>query len=297
MPRASTVINAKDLKESSKKLYLSQLSRLNDDKEPTTYKVFQDTEAIEKKLEGYSDSSKRTFYASICAYLPETNKAKKFYYKRMMDINKQKEENIGKSQKQEDNWLSQEEVKDVWASQGEYALPACEKSFSLRSRDETNLIRCFVILSLYVLQSPRRSADYTEMVIVPQYTEGMDKKYNYLSLDDQKFYFNNYKTSGTYNTQIVPVNDILFDIILCYIGNRKEGLLLVTEKGKKMTNSSMTKTLNTLFQKKISVSMLRNIYLTDKYAGGADELRKDAISMGTSTECAMNHYIKENKGK
>jgi hypothetical protein len=287
MPKASDVINALDIKDTSKKLYLSQLSKLNDGKEPTNYKFLQDTEAIEKKLEKYSDNSKRTFYVAIISYLPEKNTARKYYYDKMMAVNKASREKAGeKTEKQVENWMSQEEVMAVWEKLKAEAEPILRKKKV--SDDETKILESYVILSLYVLQPPRRSLDYTQMVVVPKYDENMDKAFNYLSLKDKKFYFNNYKTAGTYKTQIEDIPEDLFAILKKY---RKEGLLLQSD-GRAVTSPEMTYKLNKIFGKKISVSMLRSIFISSKHSDGAKELEKDVKMMGTSVSTARQSYIK-----
>jgi hypothetical protein len=287
MPKASEVINALDIKDSSKKLYLSQLNKLNDGKEPTNYKFLQDTEAIEKKLEKYSDNSKRTFYVAIISYLPEKNTARKYYYDRMMDVNKASREKAGqKSEKQTENWMSQEEVMSVWEKLKTEAEPILRKRKV--SDAETKILESYVILSLYVMQPPRRSLDYTQMMVVPMYDDNMDKAFNYLSLKDKKFYFNNYKTAGTYKTQTQDIPEDLFAILKKY---RKEGLLLQRDE-RALTSPEMTHLLNKIFGKKISVSMLRSIFMSSKHSENAKELYNDVKMMGTSVQAAREAYIK-----
>jgi integrase len=286
MPKASVVFEGAGLKDSSKKLYLSQLTKLNDGKEPSNYKFLQDTEAIEKKLEKYSTNSKRTFYIAIVSFLPEKNKTRKFYYEKMMEINKATRDNTDKSEKQKENWLSQDEVREVWSKLRDEAESLLTKK-SL-NQVETKLLQSYVILSLFVLQPPRRSLDYTQMMVVPSFNENLDKQYNYLSLKDKTFYFNNYKTAGTYKTQTVPISDELFIILKKY---RKSGLLLQNNE-KALTSPQMTLILNKVFGKKISVSMLRNIYMTSKYSDESKALIKDAHDLGTSVNVAQSNYIK-----
>jgi hypothetical protein len=192
MPKASVVFEGAGLKDSSKKLYLSQLMKLNDGKEPSNYKFLQDTEAIEKKLEKYSTNSKRTFYIAIVSFLPEKNKTRKYYYDKMMEINKASRDNTDKSEKQKENWMSQEEVLAVWEKLKAEAEPLLSKKKITEA--ETKLLQSYVILSLFVLQPPRRSLDYTQMMVVPSFNDNLDKAYNYLSLKDQSFYFNNYNS-------------------------------------------------------------------------------------------------------
>ena len=69
---------------------------------------------------------------------------------------------------------------------------------------------------------------------------------------------------------------------------------LVDEQGKALKKSTeITKILNKIFGKNISSSMLRNIFLTDKYGDVMEELKKDTKAMATSVDVAMNNYIKE----
>jgi hypothetical protein len=56
--------------------------------------------------------------------------------------------------------------------------------------------------------------------------------------------------------------------------------------------NAITRMLNKVFGKKIGVSMLRNIYLTDKYGDQLKELKQDAHDLGTSTNVIQSHYVK-----
>ncbi len=287
MPKASVILATKGLKQNSINLYLSQLRTLNGGKEPTTYKTFEDTEAVDRKIEPYAINSKRTFYIALVAFLPETNKARKYYYSKMMEINKASETNTEKSQKQKDNWISQEEVMKVWRELGKEVDKIYDSPKTLMPYD-FGQIRKYVLLSLFVLNPPRRALDYTHMIIVPQYEEGMDKKYNYMSLNERKFYFKNYKTASTYKTQSVPINPELFDIITSY---KIDGFLIGDDKP--LPSANVRSIFNSIFKKKISVSMLRNIFLTSKYGGNMEEMRNDIKNMATSLHVAVNHYIKK----
>jgi hypothetical protein len=58
------------------------------------------------------------------------------------------------------------------------------------------------------------------------------------------------------------------------------------------SNNAITRMLNKVFGKKIGVSMLRNIFLTDKYGDKVKELEQDAKEMGTSASTIQNQYVK-----
>jgi hypothetical protein len=71
------------------------------------------------------------------------------------------------------------------------------------------------------------------------------------------------------------------------------GALLVDYRGNPYeNNNTITRMLNKIFGKKIGCSMLRSIYLTDKYADNLNDLKSDAEAMGTSSNTIQNQYIK-----
>ena len=58
-------------------------------------------------------------------------------------------------------------------------------------------------------------------------------------------------------------------------------------------SQEITRILNKIFGKNIGSSMLRNIYLSNKYSNVIEKLKDDTASMGTSLEVALSTYIKE----
>lgn len=285
MPKSADVINGKGISDSSKKLYLANLKRLNNGVEPSNYKFLEDTKAIEEKIDKYSQNTKRTYYISIVNYLPEKNKLRKFYYDKMQEINKATRDNTEKSEKQKENWMTQKEILETYEKLKLEATPFMKK----KDMDNDTVMK-YVVLSLYVLNPPRRSLDYTKMYVVSMYSDTQDKAYNYLSLKDKTFYFNNYKTKGAYQTQAVKVSDTLFKLLKTY---RKDGRLLSSKNGKELTSPQITHLLNSIFGKKISVSMLRNIYLTSLYGDEQAKMKQDAHDLGTSVSTITNNYVKK----
>jgi len=116
----------------------------------------------------------------------------------------------------------------------------------------------------------------------------------------KKFIFNNYKTAKKYNTQEVDINDELYQILLSYIKyfKLKDGDFLLNniKNNQPYTNTNaITLLLNRIFKKKIGASMLRKLYLTEKYGDNAEELKKDMTAMGSSVDVATHNYIKKIK--
>ena len=114
MPKSADVINGKGISDSSKKLYLANLKRLNGGVEPSNYKFLEDTQSIEDKIEKYSQNTKRTYYISIVSFLPEKNKTRKYYYDKIQEINKASRVNTEKSEKQKLNWMTQKEILETY---------------------------------------------------------------------------------------------------------------------------------------------------------------------------------------
>jgi hypothetical protein len=56
--------------------------------------------------------------------------------------------------------------------------------------------------------------------------------------------------------------------------------------------NAITRVLNRVFGKKIGSSMLRHIYLSDKYKDQNEEMKKDAEAMGHSLDL-QRAYIKK----
>ena len=160
-----------------------------------------------------------------------------------------------------------------------------------------------MILSLYILIPPRRILDYTAMLILSNKDNinNLNKDYNYIDINNKQFIFNNYKTKSTYNSVIIDIPDNLMNVINLYLKyhnnkkliNKKTIFFLVNYYGENISQINfITKMLNKIFNKKISVSMLRNIYLTSKYSLDINNLEKDTALMGTSVNNSLNNYIK-----
>jgi hypothetical protein len=76
--------------------------------------------------------------------------------------------------------------------------------------------------------------------------------------------------------------------------NKDYNIPFLVDDNKELKNSTeITKFLNKIFDKKISSSMLRNIFLSSKYGNLVNELKENTKQMGTSIDTALNNYIKK----
>jgi len=295
----------KNITESSLKLYISNLKRLNGGVEPKNLNFLKNVDAILEKIKDYKPNTRRSYIISIVTLLKHEPKMKKLYdayYKILMEYNTELKTNNTKSETQKENWISQEEVNKIYKDIEDEIKPKLTKK--KLSFEEWNELQRYMVLSLYTLQPPRRNLDYQYMIVVNKYDpERIDKKYNYLDIEGKKFHFNNYKTKGTYQTQSTDVSPELFEVIQQYLKyhplknhlKKKYNFipLLVDFDGVPFeSKNSITRILNKIFKKNIGSSMLRNIYLTDRFGDKVQELQDTAHDMGTSSSTIQNNYIK-----
>lgn len=294
----------KSITESSLKLYLNNLRRLNGGEFPTSFKFLKNVEKVLEDLEKYKPNTRRSYLISIITTLKQDPKQKKLYdkyYEFLDKYNKEHAVNNVKSDTQKANWINQDEVKEIYSKITEEVTPLLQQK-KLSPSEYEKMLR-WVVLSFYTLQKPRRNADYQKCIVVKKVPNEMNQDYNYLDLATNKWYFNNYKTKGTYKTQEVDVPAEMKSVLTSYLkfhplrSQLKKSSdaipLLVDYEGEPlMSNNAITRILNKIFGKKIGVSMLRNIFLTDKFGDELKELKETATQMGTSANTIQNQYIK-----
>jgi hypothetical protein len=287
----------KPISDNSKNLYKRNLEKLNDNKPITDLIYLENIKEVMFKIKDYKPTTQRTFIISICTVLRNNNdNLYNQYYEILSKMNNNLKVNTSKSDKQKENWMSDDDVQKIYNDLKEKVSK--NKSKSKASYED---LLNYMILSLYVLTAPRRNIDYS---LLRMSSDTHDTKFNYLDLEQREFVFNNYKTQGKYNSVSVPIPDDLMKVIVLYLKNHPLKIQLKNKKhnvhflvnyfGVNIDKpQQMTKILNAIFDKKIGSSMLRNMYLTNKYGSLMNELKSDTADMGTSVDVALNNYIKE----
>lgn len=312
---ADELFKDKSIAESSKTLYLKNLVRLNGGQELKNLNFLKDVDAIQKKLEELKPNTRRTYIIAIVSLLktliaqPKYKKLYDKYYKFLEDLNKDLKTSNEKTDKEKENWLSQDDIKAKLEN-----LKSILTELTTKKITEEQYYRLLnlVVLGLYVLQRPRRNMDYQDCLVSlqrgkkkaeePETEHDGAKKSNVLNLVDNKFEFNNFKTKGTYKSQEETIDLELRKIIDIYLKYhplskemKKQSVpFIVNYQGQPYTNNNdFTRILYKIFDgQKVGVSMLRKIFLTDKYKDTLKELKADASAMGTSSGTIEDHYIK-----
>jgi hypothetical protein len=282
--------NKENISASSLKTYNSLLRSLYYNNHPKDTDIdlewYDKQDKVIDSLKDKPYSSRKTTYAALIALTKNNDKYKKAL---LEDGNKYKEfiNTQTKTEKQESNWKSFEEIKNVVDSHYEKIKPLLKRK-SLDD-NEYKQFQDFIILALTsgVYFSPRRSSDWCFMKI-----KNIDKS-NDNYIDKNNFIFNKYKTSKFYGKQSVEIPKELKSILNKFIKFNPNEYLLTDGKGQQLSTIRLTQKLNTIFGNKISTSMLRHVYLTDKLKDvpALNDLKELATDMGHSVTEQLQ-YIK-----
>jgi len=282
--------------------YLQTLYRMNDSKPFKNMGWSKDTATVEQNLKDLAESTRAVYYrvlASVLSLYKTYGKVARYWKKRGDEV--QPPVSAEKSEKQDENWLSWGEIvklRDALKS----ATSPLQKEGRVRTLDDEEFTTLFnyLILSLYTLIPPRRNKDYSEMLVVKNWRPSMSEEFNYYDMKGQQFVFNQYKTAKRYGQQIEPVPDDLAEVLNLYIKYhplRKQASfpLLVNYLGEELHPvNGITRALNKLFGKNLGSSMLRHIFLTEKYGGSkVDEREEDARKMAHSVKVQQEIYVKK----
>lgn len=110
--------------------------------------------------------------------------------------------------------------------------------------------------------------------------------------------FNSYKNANKLGTQKIEIPNELRNVLLKWKDKNPYDWLVVNRNGGTIKQSKLTTILNSVFQKKISSSLLRHIYLTAKF-GNVDlqDLQDTATAMGSSDIKTTLQYVQKENAK
>ena len=294
----------KKISDTSCGVYLRNLRKLNGGKSLENFDFLKEVEEVIKQLENFKETTKRNYLISIVSILglyPDYKETHDKYHQLMM----QKKEEIEKksediTQTQQDNWINWQEVKDQLKLLEEKVQVFYKKKQI--TDDDFLILLSYLILSLYVLIPPRRNKDYSLMHVVQNFTPELSTEFNYYDLTKKKFIFNNYKTCKKYGRYDLPVPKPLQTVINKYLKHRSSKFALDDQDNKPFLirpdaspldkSNCITKVLNKVFGKSIGSSMLRHIFLSDKYLATFKASKLDAEQMAHSP-AEQKKYIKE----
>ena len=192
-----------------------------------------------------------------------------------------------KSTKETENWIPTEDIQNIYNGLLEKVGPMFKRNVT---GDYPTIMQFWLVALLGGVAGipPRRSLDYGLMKI-----RGYDTKTdNYYKAGI--FYFNRYKTAEKYGLQSIKVPKDLQVLLKKWIKMNDTDYLLFSSNKRPLSSPQINRILNKVFNKKVSVDMLRHIYLTNHYKNipALKDMENLATEMGHSLNQQML-YVKK----
>lgn len=303
------LITEKKVAETTANKYIMNLTTLNGGKAFKSLAFLRKTEEVEKRLAELAPSTRLAYVAGLTSVLslykstPGYKRAYEYYAKETKDGSEERRtaDPHAKSEKQAESWLSMEEIKKVRDDLAT-AVAGLKTARALTAEQYESLLQ-YLLVSLYTLTAPRRNLDYEAMCIVPKIAEDTPTDKNYLDYGAKEFVFNRFKTAKKYGQQKEAIPAELWEAVSAYLKFHplmKKKLpksacikFLVKADGTPLNSANgITRLLNKAFGRKIGSSMLRHIFLTEKYGSTLKEMEDDAVAMGHSVS-QQREYVKD----
>lgn len=222
-----------------------------------------------------------------------TEDAVKAFRQQMTDDGKESDEIDLKQEltdRQKQGMMTWDEVMNRYTRLEQEVLPLMKHNdLDKRSMFKVQL---YVLLSCLILIPPRRSLDWCAFKL-----RDIDAdKDNYMVVEKRKpyFVFNTYKTASKHGQQKEEIPKKLHTIMKRWIElNPNSHLIMNTKQTRECNSTQITNMLYSFFDRPTSTSMLRHIYLTNKYKDvpALKEMVDTASSMGHTLDEALK-YVK-----
>jgi len=310
------ILKKRNIKPTTLKAYILNLSKIlkmsdMDETIENLDSLLEDSSLIMKILEDKKPSTIRNYLASIVVYLSHDDENKELldeYRKLMETYQKQNNENISNNSKtdsQKKNWATLEELRKILKNYKKLLdLDGALKKDEL-SKKQFDILQKYLVGNLYIgddSNPPLRNDYIMEIINKKDYdslTEKNKKDKNYLVVKNKSnkfFSLGNYKTEDKYGVKEIKVGKDLNRILNIWLKYNKSKHLLLNSKGEAMSANGLTKYLIKVFEptgKKISSSILRSIYITEKFPPQTKEKEELASKMLHSSDVAHSVYAKD----
>lgn len=305
-------------KESTIKMYVSNLNKLQKMFKTDTWKFLDNIEDVKEKLKHLHYTSQRNYFNSIIILLLALNSDNKYdklleEYNTIRDEgNKQYQDDNATgviSDKQKANFAELSEVTEMINTMDKEIKDKNLKKKETLTGKEKMLIQVFILFSIYS-RLPMRN-DVSGMTITTKrlynkLKEDEKKENNYLVIEKNKMFFvlNQFKTSAKYKELDIDIPKDLEKLLRFYIkvnGLSNGDTLFTSTTGKPLSRNALSqlfiKTSQKYMKKNISTTMLRKIVLSDKFADVKKEQEEMAEITGHSVATMNKVYVKQKEEK
>ena len=213
------------------------------------------------------------------------------------EISKQEHKNEP-SKREQGNFITRKEIEEIILKL--QTLITDEKDIK-GNKKLFDLCQQYLVINLYHLIPPLRN-DFVGVLVDD--TRSMNDQFNYIRLSDGELILNRYKTRKSYGkNNTIKLPEKLVKIIRKWIGIRRSIYpelvcrqdLLLNQNLIPMSQVNLTQFLNKIFKRKISSTMLRKSYISEKYpvVHTTEDMIKDAKSMQHSVSMQQSTYRKK----
>jgi len=263
----------------------------------TPDQIIEFHEEIMKHLADVPGNVRKTRLSALIVFIEKAKGAEKVmeaFREQMTTDSKAQKKQTDKqemTERQKEGYIPLSEVMEKYHALEKEALPLMKKE-TLDAREFVR-VQLYVLLSCLLLIDPRRSTDYTEFKI----RKVDDTKDNFLRVEKRKpsFVFNQFKTARKRGQETVEIPLKLHKIIKRWVElNPHDYLLMNTKQSNKISPTQLTQILHGFFGKPLSTSMLRHIFLMDKYKGmpALEDMKETAQNMGHDLGTALTYVLK-----
>jgi len=313
----------KTVKDTSLKVYVNNVNNLKnimtEGEENTDENWFGDKEKVIKKLndKNLNFTTVRNYLNAILMYLYVLNDEddtkgihddliKSYEYERDK-LNLQYDEMNASSvwsDNQEKNMITKKELDDVITQIGLEIKDMKLKQTLITNVKQKTLLQAYLVLNIHRTLPIRnelgeclvmRKREFNKVI------ENHKNTKNFLIIEKNRMYFsfNAYKTAKIYKERVIEIPPHLKKIIRFYLRffPGEEHLLCKWDKtaiGSNNLSQLLTKQFKKRIGKSVSTTLLRKLYLSDKYLPIKDEMAADANILGHSTATALKVYTKPN---
>lgn len=304
------------LSEGTIKAYTSNLRKLHEKitgkKDIENLDFLKSPDVVLEKIDKLLTNTQKNYLVAVVVIL-QTNKQK---YKDLIEIYQKKIKNMQeavndkydeneKSSKQANNWADYQDILKLLKKLKKETKPLLEKDPENLTQKEKDLIQNYLVVYLYSGKAfPIIRNDFADMKIVNESDERDDDK-NYFVVKKKGlpyFQLNEFKTKKYQGEKIIPIKDLeLRKLINKWAKITNTGYLLINvSNNSPMKANGISKYLQKIYlknlNKKISTSLLRSIFITNKYDKNLSQKEKKnlAENMGHSKNTAEQVYNKIN---
>lgn len=297
--KSKIVENRPKIGEQTVKTYVSLLHAIYKKTFPTDTEIdinrFKEVDKIMKFANTKAPSTRRTYLASLVVLLDKGEEMEQYRNQMLADIKTHQEEEDTQlmTERQKENWMEYGKIREIWETMNNEMKPILNKRNLIElTNDQERKLNDFMLLTITsgIYFPPQRSKEWSDLKmknVNPESDNWVDMKHN-------RFIFNKHKNESKTGMKSVSFPPQFKTLLTKYMKYNKSEYLIHTHDNKQLTSIQMSKHLNNIFDKKISTSMLRHIYLTEmeKSSPTLAERKSTAKEMGHSMNVAMT-YVKK----